>query len=246
MRNVAILLFDQIEVLDFAGPYEVFNVTAELNPPTTTTSTTGGGTGPLFNVYTVAESSSPIRTRGQLSINPNYNIYNMPQPNIIIIPGGSGCRAILQKPHVLDWLRQQHSSENSSVEYILSVCTGSLILAKANLLQNVKEVTTHHDNLNELQHILNESNNTTTKVNDTKRYIIDDDVDNSTNQGCKILTSGGISAGIDMCLYIVYELCGTEVVVKTLNEMEYPWKLNDITLPWKETSQALLDEEKKK
>ena len=248
MRNVAILLFDQIEVLDFAGPYEVFNVTAELNPPTpasTTTTTAGGGGvttggGPLFNVYTVAESSSPIRTRGQLSVNPNYNLYSMPQPNIIVIPGGSGCRALLQKPHVLDWLRNQHSC--GDVEYILSVCTGSLILAKAGLLQHLNEVTSHHDNLQELQQLLDESNNTYTKVNDTKRYIIDPNPD----QGCKILTSGGISAGIDMCLYMVHKLHGTDVVVKTLNEMEYPWKLDDTTLPWKETSQALLDEEKKK
>src|SRR5262249_43351799 len=133
-RNVAILVFDQVEVLDFAGPYEVFNVTAELNDPAP------------FNVYTVAESTTPIRTRGQLSINPNYNIFQMPPAEILVIPGGFGSRALLRKPHLIDWLR----AEAEKVEVLISICTGALVLAKAGLLSELT-ITTHHENLSELK-----------------------------------------------------------------------------------------------
>ena len=268
MRNVAILIFDQIEVLDFTGPYEVFNVTAELN-----TTTTPGGPPPLFNVYTVAESNAPVRTRGQLSVNPNYNLYDMPPPSIVIVPGGAGCRPLLQKPHILEWLQKQYCNPN--VEYVLSVCTGSLVLAKAGIFDNLGgefgnvrggeaiEVTTHHDNLNDLQELLDERKDSiegNVQVNNTKRYIVIEPTttataapattssssgssgssNNNNNHGKNhqhqpiVVTSGGISAGIDMCLYIVHKLCGNDVLNKTLNEMEYPFQLNNLDLTWKQ------------
>lgn len=207
MRHVAIMIFDDIEVLDFAGPYEVFNVTGELNRPS-----------PL-NVFTVAESNSPVRTRGQLSVNPNYSIQNMPKADILLIPGGAGCRALLNKPHILEWVQEQAKQ----VEYLLSVCTGSLVLAKAGLLNGL-EVTTHHDNLDDLEALVDE---TATVIRD-KRYV---------DTG-KIVMSGGVSAGIDMSLYMIQKLFGNEVLAKTLTEMEYPY--TDATdLVWKETVKVL-------
>lgn len=200
-RQVAILLFDDIEVLDFAGPFEVFNVTGELNTPSP------------FRVVTVAETNQPITARGKLSINPDYSIANMPAVDVLIVPGGYGCRALLQKPTVLNWLQEQMNQ----VEFLCSVCTGSLVLAKAGLLDNCR-VTTHHDNLDDLRKLASAN----TEVVDDKRYL-----DNG-----KILTAGGISAGIDMSLYLVNKLLGKQVLGKTLEEMEYPWS-PDTELNWK-------------
>lgn len=199
-RNVAILIFDQVEVLDFAGPYEVFNVTAELNDPAP------------FNVYTVAESTAPVRTRGQLSINPNYSITHMPLADILIVPGGSGSRALLRKPHVIDWLREQAGQ----VETLISVCTGALVLAKAGLLGGLT-VTTHHEALPELEKLVD----STSTISLFKRYQ-----DNG-----KILLAGGVSAGTDLSLYVVRKLLGDEALSKTLNEMEYAWSESE-QLQW--------------
>ena len=196
MRHVAIMVFDDVEVLDFAGPYEVFNVTRELSLMAE------------MNVFTVAESTAPVRTRGQLSINPNYSFTNMPETDILLIPGGAGSRALLEKPHILDWLREQ----SRKVELLLSVCTGSLVLAKAGLLNNL-EATTHHDNLDDLERL---SDDSTTIISD-RRYV---------DTG-KIIMSGGVSAGIDMSLYVIRKLYGDAVLAKTLSEMEYPWTESD-------------------
>jgi transcriptional regulator GlxA family with amidase domain len=160
-RTVAILIFDDIEVLDFAGPYEVFNVTGELQDPTP------------FRVYTVAETNAPIKTRGNLVVHPNFSIYNLPKVDILIIPGGSGTRALLEKAHLIQWITDQFQQ----VEILASICTGSMALAKAGLLNGL-EVTTHNTCVEELQKLLP----TDAKIV-RKRYV---------DHG-KILTAGGIS-----------------------------------------------------
>lgn len=190
-RNVAIMIFENVEVLDFAGPLEVFNVASQSDGPA------------YFHVYTVAESASPVKTRGNMSVNPNYSIYAMPKPDILLIPGGRGARALLNKPYVLDWVRQQADD----VEYLLSVCTGSLVLGKAGVLDGMK-ATTHHGAFDELAEVAPSC----TVIRD-QRYV---DTGN-------LLTSGGISAGIDMSLHVVRKILGDEVVAKTIESMEYDW-----------------------
>src|SRR6185369_5814636 len=91
-RNTAILIFDDVEVLDFAGPFEVFSVTNELSDYS------------LLNVYTVAREKAPVTARNGLSINPDYSISLVPQPDILIIPGGSGTRPLLHQQDVLSWI----------------------------------------------------------------------------------------------------------------------------------------------
>ncbi len=209
MRHVAILVFDQVEVLDFAGPYEVFNVTGEKNDPTP------------FNVFTVAESTAPVRTRGQFSVNPNYSIYTMPPAQVLVIPGGRGARALLDKPHILEWLREQHEQ----VEHMVSVCTGALPLGKTGLLDGLT-VTTHHGSIDHLRSLVSEN----TTVLADQRY---------TDNG-KVLTAGGISAGIDLSLYLVRKLLGDDVLAKTLTEMEYAWT-PATDLVWKEKAAALTE-----
>lgn len=207
-RNIAIMIFDNVEVLDFAGPYEAFNVTADLNQPSP------------FNVYTVAETSAPIRTRGKMSVNPNYSIYGMPPVDILLIPGGYGTRAMLRKPHLIEWVKEQAEK----VELLLSVCTGSLVLAKAGLLDDV-EATTHHGNFPELEQLAP----TCTVIKD-RRYVTSGN----------IIMSGGVSAGIDMALHVVQQLCGNEILAKTLTEMEYPYT-PDVDLKWPERIAALAE-----
>jgi len=135
-RCVCILVFDEVEVLDFCGPFEVFSVT-------------GGRQGlKPFDVCTVAERETPVRARGGLSVNPAHSFESCPQPDILLIPGGMGTRREMNNPRMLQWLR----GHAESAELVLSVCSGALVLAKAGLLNGL-EATTHHDALDELRAI---------------------------------------------------------------------------------------------
>ncbi len=194
-RNVAILIFPEVEVLDFAGPFEVFAVTDELS----------GGT--LFNVFTVAESPGSVRARNGLKIVPEHTLESTPPPQVLVIPGGAGTRPLLNKPSLLEWIRQRHRH----AEHIVSVCTGSLVLARAGLLGNLR-ATTHYENFAELAALA-----PNTDIDETTRFI-----DNG-----QILTSAGISAGIDVSLHLVARLHGAPTAEKTARCMEYHWR-NDL------------------
>ena len=126
-RTIAILLFDEVEVLDFCGPFEVFSVANRFTD------------GPAFTVLTVADGVRPVVTRGGLSVNPHYRLSDIPHPDILLAPGGQGTRKVMHDPAVLDWIGQV----SNTAELILSVCTGALLLAKAGLLDGL-EATTHH------------------------------------------------------------------------------------------------------
>lgn len=126
MRKVAILIFDEVEVLDFCGPFEVFAVTGartEEKP---------------FEVFTVAEVGLPITARNGLSVNPTFTFANCPQADILIIPGGYGTRPLMHNQPVLDWIKAQATN----AEIVMSVCTGALLLAKIGLLDGLS-ATTH-------------------------------------------------------------------------------------------------------
>ena len=126
-RTLAILVFDDVEVLDFCGPFEVFSVANRFTDP------------PAFSVLTVAEKAGPVVTRGGLSVNPHHRIADSPQPDILLVPGGQGTRKEMHNPVLIDWLKQA----SVKAELVLSVCTGALLLAKAGLLDGL-EATTHH------------------------------------------------------------------------------------------------------
>lgn len=188
-RTVAILLFDEIEVLDFAGPFEVFAVTDELSDHN------------FFRVVTVAQERRAIRARNGLSVNPDHAFADCPPPAILVVPGGFGTRALLKNQPVLDWIR----SVNATAEIVASVCTGSLVLGRAGLLDGLP-ATTHH----ECFALLREHAPRATVV-ETERF---------TDNG-RILTAGGISAGIDMSLHLVARLHGAGIAQKTARYMEY-------------------------
>jgi transcriptional regulator GlxA family with amidase domain len=133
-RHVAILLFDDVEVLDFAGPFEVFAVTDELSGHDT------------FNVVTVAASMASIRARNGLVVVPDFVLESCPAPHVLVIPGGSGTRRLLLQPAVLDWI----AARARTAELVMSVCTGALVLGKLGLLDGLR-ATTHHECYDELR-----------------------------------------------------------------------------------------------
>jgi transcriptional regulator GlxA family with amidase domain len=190
-RNVAIFIFDEVEVLDFCGPFEVFSVTGSQD-----------GSNP-FNVYTVAEERRPVIARNNFSINPRYSIRDCPPPNILLIPGGLGTRREMNNRSILGWIK----GCAQKTELVLSVCTGSLVLAKAGLLEGLT-ATTHHLALPALKKVA-----PNTVIDETKRFV-----DNG-----NVIISAGVSAGIDMSLHVVAKLLGKEKAEETARYMEYNW-----------------------
>ncbi len=192
-RNLAILIFDDVEVLDFAGPFEVFAVTSELNNYEP------------FNVFLVAESQRTYKAVNGLQEVPDYENTNCPNPDNLVVPGGVGNRTQMNNQKLITWI--QKVSEQA--ELVMSICTGARLLAKAGLLDGL-EITTHHEAYDELRQLV-----PTAIVNERKRFV---------DQG-KIITTGGISAGIDGSLYVVNKLLGREIAQKTAIYMEYDWQL---------------------
>ncbi len=191
-RNLAIMIFDDVEVLDFCGPFEVFSVSNYFSSG-------------AFNVYLIAPEERTIVARNGLKVIPDHDLEGAPEPDVLLIPGGWGTRSLIHNADVVAYIRRQAGR----VERLLSVCTGAYLLAKADLLDGL-EATTHHGSFE----MLAELAPTATLVRDVKY------VDNG-----QIILSGGISAGINMSLYVVSRLLGEEVARKTAAYMEYDWEV---------------------
>jgi transcriptional regulator GlxA family with amidase domain len=191
-KTLGILIFDEVEVLDFCGPFEVFSVANRLMEK------------PALQVMIVAEKSRPIGARGGLSVNPHCRINDCPPLDILLIPGGQGARTEMHNGVVLDWVKEKAAK----AELLLSVCTGSLILAKAGLLDG-KEATTHHAAIDLLK-----ENAPKTTVHGGCIFV----------ESGNIISSAGISSGIDMSLHVVAKLYGNDLARKTADQMEFPWE----------------------
>lgn len=137
MRNVAILLFNDAEVLDFAGPFEVFSVASQVHDFK------------LFNVFTIAQSKKPISAVNGLKVVPDHSIENHPKFDILIIPGGQGTTPLLEEKEVIDWVKTVHST----TEITMSICSGSRILGVLGLLDNL-EYCTHHQVYDDMKKIV--------------------------------------------------------------------------------------------
>jgi transcriptional regulator GlxA family with amidase domain len=133
-RNTAILLFNDAEVLDFAGPFEVFNSANLMYGET------------IFNVYTIAEKKGAVSARNNFKIIPDYSLDDCPPPEILIIPGGIGRKTEMNNPSLLSWIKEKFIE----LEFLLSVCTGSFIVGKTGLLEGM-EATTHHYSYEEFE-----------------------------------------------------------------------------------------------
>jgi transcriptional regulator GlxA family with amidase domain len=126
-RNVGIFIFDDSEVLDFAGPFEVFSVTSQLNNYEP------------FEVFTVAKSKHPVTAVNGLSINPDYDFKSHPTIDFLIVAGGQGTRNVLQDAAILQWIGKVHAT----TQITASICSGARLLGKLGLL-NEKPFCTHH------------------------------------------------------------------------------------------------------
>jgi transcriptional regulator GlxA family with amidase domain len=201
MQNVAIFLFDDVEVLDFAGPFEIFSVTGLRNK----------GQEKPFNVFTIAEKKD-IKARNNLLITANFTFEDAPKIDILLIPGGGGfhengkpfgSRKEMHNEVLLNWINAQYSQ----IDLLLSVCTGSLILAKAGLLEGLK-ATTHWKAETQMLEV----------APNTTLFMQERWVDNG-----KIILSAGVSAGIDMSLYVVSKLLGKEAALETAQYIHYDY-----------------------
>lgn len=190
-RQVALLLFNDVEVLDFCGPFEVFSVTGQQESPRP------------FRVYTVAERLATVTARNGLKVVPDFTLADAPPADVLIVPGGQGTRREMHNAALLAWIAERAAA----AELILSVCTGALLLAKANLLDGLR-ATTHHGAIDLLR-----TTAPRTQVDANERVV-----DNG-----HIITSAGIAAGIDMSLYVVARLLGQAQAEQTARHMEYPW-----------------------
>jgi transcriptional regulator GlxA family with amidase domain len=194
-RNVGILIFADVEILDFCGPFEVFAST------TLPAQTDGGPEMRLFEVFTIAERSELVACRGGLLVQPNHTLDDHPPLDLVVIPGGYGTRREQENPVILDWITRQRRTGALTT----SVCTGAFLLGAAGLLDGLR-ATTHWTTIDGLR-----TRHPTTDVLADARIV---------DEG-EIITSAGVSAGIDMALHVVRRLHGDEVARHTARDMEY-------------------------
>jgi transcriptional regulator GlxA family with amidase domain len=194
---VGILLFDDVEVLDFAGPYEVFSRTRLLPGVESRRSEDSAP----FRVFTVAAGLDPVVATGGLRVLPDFDFETAPPIDLLVIPGGFGTRALLEDPDTIAWIKRAARS----APRVTSVCTGALLLAKAGLLAG-RRATTHWGALEALANL-----DPSVLVLPNQRVV---------NDG--IVTSAGVSAGIDMAFAVVEAINGRQIADETARYMDYP------------------------
>ncbi len=197
VTRIGILLFDGVELLDFAGPYEVFTLANRV------AAGKGGQPEPL-SVFTVAERRDPVQTSAGLRVLADYPLDACPEIDILVIPGGPGSRREIKNASLLAWI----AARARESAYVTSVCTGALLLGAAGLLDG-KEATTHWAAFDELAAVAPAA----TAVRG--RRVV---------HAGTIITSAGISAGIDLALVVVGQLLGDDARRLTAERMEYPDK----------------------
>jgi transcriptional regulator GlxA family with amidase domain len=197
---VGILIFDDVEILDVAGPFEVFSVTRFNDEQRLQQSSP-------FKVYLIAEKNKQIIAIGGLRLTPDVTISECPELDLLIIPGGWGTRKESKNRILIKWISNQFTKDR----LIASVCTGSSLLGKAGLLDG-RDATTHWRAFDFLQESAPKA-----RILKNVRFTLTE----------PIFTSAGVSAGIDLALRIVSHFFGTEVGQTTARQMEYPYPNSD-------------------
>ena len=192
-RTVAVLIFPGVELLDFAGPFEVFSA-ARLSADSRER---------LIEVFTVAETHDPIKCNNPLTVLPDYTLAECPAADILVVPGGMGTRTAIDRPELIGWI----AARAQQVELMTSVCTGSFLLAKAGLLRG-KAATTHWASIDRMRNDFPDVD-----VREQSRWVDAGDV----------VSSSGVSAGIDMALYVLQRLYGVDVATATARGIEYDY-----------------------
>ena len=192
--NIGIYIYEEAEVLDFSGPFEVFSVASRFLKENE-----------KFNVFLISETYAPVKSRGGYSVNPHYSFLNHPEINILIVVGGIHTQEV-KKDNVIKWIK--NVSKKSKVT--ASVCTGAFLLAQAKVITD-HTVTTHWEDINDLK-----KDYPTLNVKNNVRWV---------DEG-NIITSAGISAGIDMSLHLVSTIINEELAIKTAKQMDFDWTRN--------------------
>jgi transcriptional regulator GlxA family with amidase domain len=193
-KRVGIVVFPDVEVLDFCGPFEVFSVTRldeerrreEPSP---------------FDVFLVAEGTGPIVTTGGMKVTPDHTLESCPPLDVLVVPGGWGTRTEMKNARLMAWIKERAKQ----VETLTSVCTGSMVLGQAGLLDG-RHATTHWRSLQWMR------DSFPAVTVEEKLHVVEDG---------NVLTSAGISAGIDMALRVVARYHGDAVARNTARHMEY-------------------------
>jgi transcriptional regulator GlxA family with amidase domain len=195
--RVGIYVYPEVEVLDFAGPYEVFStasrVARRVDP----------SAAPPFAVALLAAGRDPVRARAGFTVVPDHTLDDHPPLDVLIVPGGVHGPE-LERSEVIGWIGQQARG----VRIAASVCTGAFLLARAGVLSGL-EVTTHWEDCEDLRRAFPDL-----RVREGVRWIEHD----------RVMTSAGISAGLDMSLRMVARLTSQELAERTARQMDYEWK----------------------
>ena len=207
-RNLAILVYQGVELLDFAGPGEVF-------------SAAGNG---AFRVFTVGPTKETIVSQGFVRIVPDYSIEDSPRPAIIVIPGG-GASAVYDDPKMMSWIKENAAR----TELTMSVCNGAIVLARAGLLDGLK-ATTHWSAVARLREF------PAVTVMPQDRFV-----DNG-----RVMTTQGVSAGIDGALHVVERLLGSEAAWSEARYLMYPWEPAGLSEPEKRELRPWIEQDWKK
>ncbi|WP_407669352.1 DJ-1/PfpI family protein [Paraglaciecola hydrolytica] len=192
--KIGIYIYEDAEVLDFSGPFEVFTTASRVSK------------NGLFEVFLIAETTEIVKARAGYKVVPDYGFSDHPVVDVLIVVGGDHSREI-HKTQVIEWIALQ--AQQCSL--VASVCTGAFLLAQAQVITD-QQVTTHWEDLADLK----QSFPALDVVSDV-RWV---------DQG-NIVTSGGISAGIDMSLHLVSKLHSEALAQRTAKQMEFLWLKND-------------------
>ena len=188
-RQIGILLFDGVEELDAAGPWEVLSTWTQQHPEDG------------WNAFCLSSDGGPVRGAKTLSLGAHHSIEDAPALDVLVHPGGPGTRPMLNDPAHLDWVREMRAT----VPLMTSVCTGSLVYAAAGLLIG-RKATTHWASLNLLSEL------DPTIIPDVSSRFVDDG---------DLITSAGVSAGIDMALHLVARLSSKARAQEIRRELQY-------------------------
>jgi len=185
--TIGILLFEDAEELDFAGPWEVFGMAALSRDD--------------VRVVSVAERAGPVRCAKGLRVVADFGFDDAPALDVVVVPGGQGTRKEVENQRLLEWLRRV----GERCAWVTSVCTGAALLCAAGLAAG-KRLTTHWAYLSALREQAPD-----VEVLEKVRYVRDGN----------LVTAAGVSAGIDMSLWLVGQLWGVEHARRTRQFMEY-------------------------
>jgi len=189
-----LVLFDQAEELDWVGPFEVFTMAREIAEP--------GARAAGIEVVLISEDGDVVRGAKGMRVEVDASFETAPKLDVVLIPGGIGTRQEMKNDVMLAFLRRH----GAQVEWLTSVCTGSAVLERAGLAAG-KRITTHWAYVSTLRETAGDE----TTVLENIRYVRDGN----------LVTSAGVSAGIDMALWLIGQIFGIGHARNTQRAMEY-------------------------